>query len=79
MKSALNSLHGADMPFGDGVTSRSTAYSRTPISFLSTATGPVPCPMYASAMQAVMGDGSDFLFLIEASDLFLLRILVSYL
>jgi len=35
--------------------------------------------MYASAMQAVMGDGSDFLFLIEASDLFLLRILVSQL
>ena len=46
--------------------------------FLSTATGPalVAC---ASAMQAVMGDGSDFLFLIQASDLFLLHILVSHL
>ena len=79
MKSALNSLHGADMPLGDGVTSGSTACSRTPISFLSTATGTVPCPMYASAMQAVMDGISDFLFLIEASDLFLLRILVSHL
>ena len=49
------------------------------ISFLSTATGPVSCPMYASAMQAGMGDGSDFLFLIQASDLFLLHILVSHL
>ena len=46
--------------------------------FLSTVASPalVAC---ASAMQAVMGDGSDFLFLIEASDLFLLRILVSHL
>ena len=78
MQSALNSLHGADMPFDYGVTSGSTACSRTPISFLSTAASPalVAC---ASAIQAAMGDGSDFLFLIEASDLFLLRILVSHI
>ena len=76
MKSALNSLHGADMPFGDGVTSRSTACSRTPISFFEYGHRPRPLS-HASAMQAVMGDGSDFLFLIEASDLFLLRVLVS--
>ena len=79
MKSALNSLHGADMPFGYGVTSRSTACSHTPISFFEYGHLPVPCPVYASAMQAAMGDGSDFLFLIQASDLFLLRTLVSHL
>ena len=46
--------------------------------FLSTATCPslIAC---ASAIQAVMGAISDFLFLIQASDLFLLRILVSHL
>ena len=78
MQSALISLHGADIPFDYGVTSGSTACSHTPISFLGTAASPalVAC---ASAMQAVMGDGSDFLFLIEASDLFLLRILVSHI
>ena len=46
--------------------------------FLGTAASPalVAC---ASAIQAVMGAISDFLFLIQASDLFLLRILVSRL
>ena len=78
MQSALNSLHGADMPFDYGVTSGSTACSRTPISFWGTAASPA-LVAWASAIQAVMGAISDFLFLIQASDLFLLRILVSYL